>query len=287
MRQITKRLLITILLFVVVCFAIAVVSALVCATSIKTAEYSITVQGLETELKIVCISDLHSKEYGDNNVDLIELISDQKPDAVFIVGDMISRDATEDDVLQFIELTKSLLEIAPVFYSTGNHEIDYMEEHGEQLLEQIAETGVDVLYDDYVEKEIAGNVVRIGGTSGHYRDVNWEKELDYEMQEKIGNTDIPAVVLMHMPENLLCDSARENWNADLYISGHTHGGVMRLPLIGGVVAPTQGLFPKYDQGQFLIDDRLNLIISSGLAGYDWVPRIFNRPEICVINLKPE
>lgn len=80
------------------------------------------------------------------------------------------------------------------------------------------------------------------------------------------------------------DSARERWNADLYISGHTHGGVVRLPLIGGIVAPTQGFFPEYDYGQYLVDERLNLIISSGLSGYDWIPRVFNKPEICVITM---
>ena len=106
------------------------------------------------------------------------------------------------------------------------------------------------------------------------------------MQEEIGSTDVPSIVLMHMPENMIADSARKNWNADLYISGHTHGGVVRLPLIGGLVAPTQGLFPKYDQGFFTVDGRLKLIITSGLAGYGPIPRIFNRPEICVIDMAP-
>lgn len=107
------------------------------------------------------------------------------------------------------------------------------------------------------------------------------------MQEEIGSTDISSEVLMHMPENMVKDSARERWNADLYISGHTHGGVMRLPFIGGLVAPTQWLFPEYDLGQFLVDGRLNLIISSGLSGYGWIPRVFNKLEICVITLTPK
>lgn len=281
-----KHVMIIIASIIALCAILMSVSAVVCSQSLKVTDYSISAEGLGSELKIVCISDLHSKEYGDANEKLLSLIAEQKPDAIFANGDMINRDATEAEIQQFLDLLTELIKTAPVFYSTGNHEVDYMEEHGDSLLDRIAETGATVLYDNYVETEIAGNTIRIGGTSGHYRDLNREKQLDYAMQEEIGSTDVPAVVMMHMPENVVMDCARENWNADLYISGHTHGGVMRLPLIGGIVAPTQGLFPKYDYGQYLIDGRLNLIISSGLAGYNWIPRVFNRPEICVISLSP-
>lgn len=282
-----KKRLATILLMTIVALTIAtMISAVVCSFSLKVTEYEVDITNLSSDIKIVCISDLHSKEYGEDNSKLVSLIAEQNPDAIFANGDMISRDASDEEVQKFVDLLKKLLEIAPVYYSTGNHEIDYMDEHGEELLERVAATGAVVLYDSYVETEIAGNTVRIGGTNGHYRDINWEEQLDYAMQEEIGNSDVPSVVLMHMPENMLKDSARERWNADLYISGHTHGGVVRLPLIGGIVAPTQGFFPEYDYGQFLVDGRLNLIISSGLAGYDWIPRVFNRPEICVITLVP-
>ena len=259
-------------------------SAIVCAEDIKATEYEVPIDGLTNSAKVVVISDLHSREYGKNNEKLVELIAEQKPDAIFADGDMISRDASDEEVRKFADLLKKLLEIAPVYYSTGNHEVDYMDEHGEALLDMVAETGATVLYDNYVETEIAGNKIRVGGTSGHYRESNWDEQLDYAMQEEIGSTDVPSVVLMHMPENMVLDSARENWNADLYISGHTHGGVVRLPFVGGIVAPTQGLFPEYDYGQYLVDARLNLIITSGLSGYEWFPRIFNRPEICVITL---
>lgn len=267
--------------------AAAVISAVICWGSLKTTQYEVAVENLNSEIKAVVISDLHGREYGENNENLIQLIAGQKPDVIFADGDMISRDAKEKDVEEFVSLLDKLLKIAPVFYSTGNHEVDYMEEHGEALLDRIAETGATVLYDNFAETEIAGNTIRIGGTSGHYRDINWTEQLDYAMQEEIGSTDVPAIVLMHMPENMVKDSARERWNADLYISGHTHGGVWRLPLVGGVIAPTQGLFPEYDQGQFLVDGRLNLIISSGLSGYGWIPRVFNKPEICVITLVPK
>lgn len=286
-----KKMLLKIVLGVLLAAVLAsAVSAVVCSRELKVTEYDVGIDGLTSPARVVVISDLHSKEYGEDNSALLALIAAQHPDAVFAVGDMINRSADEEDILQFLELLVKLQEIAPVYYSPGNHESDYMTDRDSGLLGRVSATGVTVLLDEYVETQLGGNTVRIGGTMGHYYRYEWSEEQkndppDYAMQEEIGSTDVPSIVLMHMPENMIADSARKNWNADLYISGHTHGGVVRLPLIGGLVAPTQGLFPKYDQGFFTVDGRLKLIITSGLAGYGPIPRIFNRPEICVIDMK--
>lgn len=286
-----KKMLLKIVLGVLLAAVLAsAVSAVICSRELKVTEYDVGIDGLTSPARVVVISDLHSKEYGNDNSTLLALIAAQHPDAVFAVGDMINRSADEEDILQFLELLVKLQEIAPVYYSPGNHESDYMADRDSGLLGRVSATGVTVLLDEYVETQLGGSTVRIGGTMGHYYRYEWSEEQkndppDYAMQEEIGSTDVPSIVLMHMPENMIADSARKNWNADLYISGHTHGGVVRLPLIGGLVAPTQGLFPKYDQGFFTVDGRLKLIITSGLAGYGPIPRIFNRPEICVIDMK--
>lgn len=286
-----KKMLLKIVLGVLLAAVLAsAVSAVVCSRELKVTEYDVGIDGLTSPARVVVISDLHSREYGEDNSTLLALIAAQHPDAVFAVGDMINRSADEEDILQFLELLVKLQEIAPVYYSPGNHESDYMTDRDSGLLGRVSATGVTVLLDEYVETQLGGSTVRIGGTMGHYYRYEWSEEQkndppDYAMQEEIGSTDVPSIVLMHMPENMIADSARKNWNADLYISGHTHGGVVRLPLIGGLVAPTQGLFPKYDQGFFTVDGRLKLIITSGLAGYGPIPRIFNRPEICVIDMK--
>ena len=286
-----KKMLLKIVLGVLLAAVLAsAVSAVVCSRELKVTEYDVGIDGLTSPARVVVISDLHSKEYGNDNSTLLALIAAQHPDAVFAVGDMINRSADEEDILQFLELLVKLQEIAPVYYSPGNHESDYMADRDSGLLGRVSATGVTVLLDEYVETQLGGSTIRIGGTMGHYYRYEWSEEQkndppDYAMQEEIGSTDVPSIVLMHMPENMIADSARKNWNADLYISGHTHGGVVRLPLIGGLVAPTQGLFPKYDQGFFTVDGRLKLIITSGLAGYGPIPRIFNRPEICVIDMK--
>ena len=283
-----KKTVMTILIFLAAAIMIVcLISAYICSRDVKLTKYEVPADGLTGDVRLIVLADLHGNEYGEDNSVLISMAEAAKPDAILLDGDMISRNADEEDVERFLAFAEKLTAIAPVFYSTGNHEIDYMKENGEALLERIAGAGVTVLYDDYVETELAGQTLRIGGTSGHYRDINREEQFDYAMQEEIGGAGVPAVVMMHMPENMVCDSARANWNADLYISGHTHGGLLRLPGIGGVYAPTQGFFPEYDCGRYTVDGRLELIITSGLAGYGIIPRVFNRPEIVLITLVPE
>ena len=285
-----KRVLKILILLLTVCVLSAAVSAIVCAKSIKVTEYASPVDGLANEAKIVCISDLHGKHYGADNKKLIKLIAEQNPDAIFVLGDMINSDADDEEITQFLGLLTQLGNIAQVYFSPGNHEMDYMLDTNDDLMARISETGAVALCDEYRQTEIAGNTLRVGGSLGHYYRYEWTDEQkeappDYAMEEEIGSTEIPALVLLHMPESLITDSAAEWWTGDLYFCGHTHGGVIRIPGIGGLYAPAQGLFPEYDCGQFSAYDK-NLIISSGLSGYGIVPRIFNRPEICVVTLTP-
>ena len=276
-----------ILILAAVVFAAALASAVVCSFSLKVTEYSVGTGKLKNEIKAVCISDLHGKKYGKNNTRLISVISELRPDVILLCGDMVSRRASEKDIAGFVSLLGGLLKLAPVYYSAGNHEVDYMSRQGSTaLLRRISDTGAVVLYDSFAEAETAGGTLRIGGAAGHYRDSGADTEPDYAMLEEIGSAGVASVVMMHLPENLVTDGNRSRWSADLFIAGHTHGGIWRIPFAGGVIAPTQGLFPKYDAGRFSVDGRQELIISSGLSGYrPLIPRIFNRPEVCVIRLK--
>ena len=181
-------------------------------------------------------------------------------------------DADEAEVDQFLRLMENLKKIAPVYFSFGNHEMDYMHSGGKNLYHLLQDRDITVLLDRYVHAKIGSNQVHIGGSLGHYYGYHWSKKTknnppDYAMEESIGKSVRPAIVLLHMPETILLDSAVKRWTGDLYLSGHTHGGVIRIPGIGGLFAPTQGLFPKYDQGQFVVyHKRFPLIITSGLSG---------------------
>ena len=266
------------------------ISAIVCSTVIKITPYTASIDGFKKDARIVCISDLHSREYGKDNARLIAKVAEQKPDAIFVIGDMINADADEEDIKDMLSLMRKLGEIAQVYFSPGNQEMDYMYDTDAALLEHISETGAVTLWDSYVETEIAGNTVRVGGSLGHYYRYGWTGEMlynspDYAMEKEIGSTDVPALVLLHMPESLFTDDP-DWWTGDLYLCGHTHGGVIRIPGIGGLYAPTQAFWPEYDRGRFNVCGQ-DFIITSGLSGYKGVPRIFNMPEICVVNIVSE
>lgn len=282
-----KKIFKIILLIVAALALTTAISAVVCSKVIKITPYAVSIEGFEKDARIVCLSDLHSKEYGKDNERLLAKVAEQEPDAIFVQGDMINADATEEEVTDFLKLMKALGEIARVYFSPGNQEMDYILDTDARLMDKISETGAVALLDEYVETEIAGNTVRVGGSLGHY--YRWTKEqwataLDYVMEGEIGSTDVPALVLLHMPESLFKD-APTWWTGDLYICGHTHGGVIRVPGIGGLYAPTQAFWPEYDKGAFNAYG-LDFIINAGLSGYKGVPRIFNMPEICVLNISP-
>ena len=262
----------------------ALISVIVCSVSVKTSEYSVEMPGLSSDIKLVCISDLHGRRYGRDNGRLISLAAAQKPDAILIAGDMITRGASEKQVGRVLGLIKSLCGICRVYFAEGNHESDYMEKNGRELSERIAAAGAFVLSDSFTEAVFGDARLRIGAASGRYFDGSESDLPTLRMLENIGKQGIPSVVMVHQPEKILRCDDRIKWTADLYLSGHTHGGIWGIPGIGGVMAPSQGLFPKYDKGRFSVDGGIDLIINAGLSGYYFIPRMFNRPEICVIKL---
>ncbi len=260
-------------------------SAIDCALNINVVQYTVPMKKLCGTARLVCISDLHCWSYGRDNCKLYKLVSEQKPDAIVIAGDMITRRASNKQVQKSTELIKKLTELAPVYYATGNHEADFLAVNGMSLLDSVEKTGAEVLYDSYAEASINGNTLRIGAASGRYFDGSERDKITFSMLEEIGKSEAPSIAVVHQPENVLFEKEHISWTADLYLSGHTHGGIWRLPIIGGVMTPAEGLFPKYDRGLFSVDDKTPIIINGGLAGYYFIPRVFNRPEICVINIK--
>ena len=273
-----------------VCLA-AILAVFISNTRISTASYTVTFENLESPLRLVLVSDLHGKSFGKDNARLIAKIQEQTPDAIFLVGDMLDKKADKADVQSLLALTKKLLEIAPVFFSMGNHEQTYLKTDA-TLLDRVAQTGAVVVNDSYVDVTIAGQPLRIGGTMGHgFAFGRTEEEFtsspEYVFLKAFENTELPKICLAHMPDTFIFNGAYTLWDVDLVLSGHTHGGLVRLPFIGGLYAPMQGLFPKYDRGYFRLGTHMQMIITSGLAGHGVLPRINNPPEIAVIDLVPQ
>ena len=204
---------------------------------------------------------------------------------------MIDRSADSADVQKLLRLIERLCEIAPVYFAPGNHELEYMQTDP-ALLTHIAEVGAVVVNDSYVDVTIAGQPLRIGGTMGHAfyfgrSEEEFSASPEYQFLKSFEKTDVQKICLAHMPDTFIFNGAYDLWDVDLVLSGHTHGGLIRLPFIGGLYAPMQGWFPEYDRGHYRLGEHMQMVVTSGLAGYGMLPRINNPPEIVVIDLVPK
>ena len=275
---------------VVICFAIFL-TVLLSNTRIHAVSYSIPLENLTFPARLILLSDLHDKSFGRENSRLIAKIQEQSPDAIFLDGDMIDRSADSADVQKLLRLIERLCEIAPVYFAPGNHELEYMQTDP-ALLTHIAEVGAVVVNDSYVDVTIDDQPLRIGGTMGHAfyfgrSEEEFSASPEYQFLKSFEDTDVPKICLAHMPDTFIFNGAYDLWDVDLVLSGHTHGGLIRLPFIGGLYAPMQGWFPEYDRGHYRLGEHMQMVVTSGLAGHGMIPRINNPPEIVVIDLVPE
>lgn len=235
--------------------------------------------------KVVQISDLHNKSFGKSQKYLIEKIDAEHPDAIFVTGDLIDSRRTDVDIaIQFIE---QAVQIAPMYYVSGNHEHRVLSEYG-TLKAQMSALGVMILENSSVTLEKGGAQLRIIGVddpkfqSNPY-EIEGENLAISTYLEDASSVDGFKILLSHRPE-LFQLYAKQNMNA--VFSGHAHGGQIRLPWIGGIIAPNQGFFPELTSGRHE-EGLTTLFISRGLGNSLFPQRIFNRPEIVVVTFSSE
>ena len=284
MKKVIKNAIVLFLLLLLA-LAIAVVPSRVW---ISVEEYAIPSAGKAEGVQIALISDLHGREFGEDNKKLVRKIAGQAPDLICVVGDMFEADASEDEIADFAALLRELVEIAPVFVSYGNTEIAYEAANGAQWRQAAENAGATVLEEDYVDLEINGQALRIGGIFGYafrnaQNEAAWKASETYQFLSNFTETDAYKILLCHRPDSFIFGEAYNNWAVDLVLCRHTHGGLCRLPFVGGLYAPEQGWLPQYDKGLFTLGE-IKMVITSGLSGYGWIPRVLNLPEITMIQL---
>lgn len=233
-------------------------------------------------IRAVQLTDLHNYQYGRDNQRLIAKIQKQKPDVIFMTGDMLNEDEDRTDIL--LHLVREARAIAPVYFSLGNHEVGYEKTYGEgDLTEQLEAAGAVVLEKEYVDTKIAGQEVRIGGVYGYLLPEDWEDGSEQRFLEAFVQTDRLKILLSHVPEGLLLWKSMEYWDVDLVFSGHVHGGQVRVPFVGGLFDPEEGFFPAYTRGMFSCGNG-TMILSAGLGSSRGIPRVNNLPEIVVCDI---
>ncbi|MBZ4222384.1 metallophosphoesterase [Bacillus wiedmannii] len=231
--------------------------------------------------KILQLSDLHNKKFGDNQDVLIQKVKSINPDIIAITGDLIDSKSYDPEVS--MELIRELVKEYPVYFVTGNHE-KWSGKYND-LEKELKQHHVTVLRNEHVSIQIGGQDIHILGiddpefVTGNRDEGNVVKgeiiKAKFEMQPDTYN-----VLLSHRPE-FLTEYADEQIH--LVLSGHAHGGQVRLPFIGGLVAPNQGILPTYTTGLYE-KQNTSMVVSRGLGNSIIPQRIFNRPELVVVQL---
>ena len=234
--------------------------------------------------RIAHVSDLHNAEMGKDNETLLTMLRDADLDMIAITGDLIdSRSTNVEIALNFI---REAVKIAPCYYVTGNHEAR-VNEYGE-LKAGMEAAGVIVLEDVKTKISMEGETITLIGVNDPSYQTDYlfgdaQTVVDTKLTELHSDSDEYTILLSHRPE--LFDTYADH-GIDLVLSGHAHGGQFRLPFIGGLVAPNQGLFPEYDAGIYT-EDNTNMLVSRGVGNSILPFRINNRPEVILIELQAE
>lgn len=242
--------------------------------------------------RIAHVSDLHNTVMGKDNEKLLNMLREAKPDIIAITGDLI--DSRNTDIEIALNFITAAMEIAPCYYVPGNHEARLSKSNYEKLENGLLDAGVIVLHDSEMILEKNGESISVIGIDDPncYSASISITDIKDEPDSKIGSTMDPdriaalstidsfTVLLSHRPEYF---EKYVQADVDLVLSGHAHGGQFRLPFVGGLVAPNQGLFPKYDAGLYT-EANTNMIVSRGIGNSILPFRFNNRPEVILIEL---
>ncbi len=215
---------------------------------------------------IAHVSDFHNKQKMAEST--IDALKETQPDIICITGDLVDSHSTEIEIA--LAFVREAMKIAPCYYVTGNHEENLTEELQKGFLDRLAECGVVVLNDQEVILERNGSQISL---AGHF----WGGTDDVG---DISSFDGYRILLNHQPETFK-DVAR---SYDLVLAGHAHGGQFRIPFIGGLYAPGQGVLPEYDAGLFT-EGGSNMLVSRGIGNSVFPLRFNNRPEVIFAVLK--
>ncbi len=244
-------------------------------TALTTTYYTYSSSKVTAELngyRIVQVSDLHNQTFGRDTSKLVEEVREADPDIIVITGDIV--DCRHTDVSVALEFVAGAVEIAPVYYVTGNHEKSLSKAVYNSLISGLEELGVIMMNNKRV-------TITVGESSFKLIGLDDGSLTDSTLSRLISSADSLNILLAHEPQYI------ENYaaaGADVVLCGHAHGGQIRIPLIGGLYAPGQGLLPEYYEGQHEVSGT-TMIISRGLGNSLMPVRINNRPEVVVLELK--
>ena len=226
--------------------------------------------------RIAVISDLHGKEFGEDNEKLIDYVRDLEPDLIAVTGDLIH---DQDQMAMVKPVAKGLASIAPTYYVTGNHE--WAAKVVPELEELLEACGINVLSNEYVMLSEGGDQIALLGAedSNGYADQMTVGELADQVRQEQG--DVYTSLLSHRNNHY---DQYQQARVDLTLAGHAHGGLIRLPTTDGLIGPKRELWPQYTAGLYDLSYG-QMVVSRGLGHQFPCFRLFNRPDVPLVVLE--
>ena len=273
-------------------------------------EVTIKSSKVSDSVRYVYIADLHENVFGDNNQQFYDLVYKLDPDFILIGGDIINWTSVNDDYA--VEVISKLARLTDVYFTIGNHEIEYMHVRGQinftglnrndssftlirsdenAFITRIEKAGATVLQKNWVDLEVNGNQLRIGGAYEGMFSLDPENPKETMLQDMYAyltgfqDTDALTLYMTHRPYSFLHGNGSSLWDIDVVMCVHEHGGQVVLPGFGGLLSRERGLFPKYTHGVFSFN-KTTLIVSSGIGSdIELLPRFNNPPEIVLVTIE--
>lgn len=253
--------------------------------------YKIYTDKVREPIRVLQLTDLHNSTFGKDNRELIELSAAQAPDLILITGDLLNAGESETGIAT--DLISELCGIAPVYVSMGNHELEHQARFGVDPAELYEAAGAVALEKQYEDVTVNGQPIRLGGIYGYCLPEKYLETDEADPEEcafltEFQNTDRYTILLCHIPVCWMINDGLNEWNVDCVFSGHTHGGQVVLPLVGGVYAPDLGWFPGKLEGLYPSEDgSKTMVLSRGLGNSVLLPRWNNVPELVVVDILPQ
>ncbi len=266
----------TLLIITMIIIALLIVFTIDSNRRLITTEYDVYSERLPESFegfRVVQLSDLHGKEYGEENEKLLTAVREAEPDIIAITGDLFD-EYTDDGYAE--KICKQLMEIAPVYYVSGNHE---WTKNPRNTFDKMKETGTVVMRNKYVTLEKNEDTIILAGVDDPNGPYDMITKEDFVAKIK-ANTDDFILMLSHRNTDF---DIWTSLDVDLVLVGHAHGGIIRLPFIGGVLIHKEDLGTKHVEGTFE-EGNTTMVVSRGTGSNGFVPRFNNNPEIVVVEL---
>ena len=242
--------------------------------------YAIRSDKVSNNLRVVELADMHNKQFGKDNEKLISKIRMLHPDMIVYAGDMMNYG--DDDYSVLFDLSDHLSEIAPIYACFGNNELDQYLFRDKQFKQELISHNVCLLSNEALDVEVNGSTVQLVAVSDDAKQFDIETNNAKKFLESLEPTVNCRICLTHYPELFL--QKLLDRGIDVAFTGHAHGGLIRLPKIGGLYSTGEGFLPEFTSGVVQTEDGAQVVVSRGLGDSGYIPRINNQPELVVADI---